>query len=142
MLDLWDDYGTDGAYLASCLQLKDNFATQVEVDNDEGVDFYLLLCTKHCKEELHVCLGQKIRGWGHGCGGEVLLEVRILGPKLHIFSQIGDNSYSSFGIIALKFLLVPQIHRIQGNDPVYALPVRIEGRIRHTMEMVDYYTFF
>jgi len=40
-------------------------------------------------------------------------------------------------IRALKFPLVPQIHRVQGNDPVYALLVRIEGRIRHAMGMVD-----
>ncbi len=41
----WDQYGVDGDYLASCLQLGDNFVIKVEEDNEEGVDSYILMCT-------------------------------------------------------------------------------------------------
>ncbi len=34
----WDQYGVDGDYLASCLQLGDNFVIKVKEDNEEGVD--------------------------------------------------------------------------------------------------------
>lgn len=42
----WDSYGNDGDHLATCISLGDNFAMNVEEGYEEGVDFYILLCTK------------------------------------------------------------------------------------------------
>jgi hypothetical protein len=42
----WDQYGAYGDYLASCLQLRDNFVVRAKEDNEEGVDFNILMCTK------------------------------------------------------------------------------------------------
>jgi hypothetical protein len=43
--DDWDDYGVDGENLASCIFWGHNFVVNSE-GNDEGVDFYILMCTK------------------------------------------------------------------------------------------------
>jgi hypothetical protein len=42
----WDQFGVDGDHLTSCLALGDNFVVNAEEDNTEGVDFYILMCTK------------------------------------------------------------------------------------------------
>ncbi len=39
--DDWDQFGENGDHLAFCLTLGDNFSVNVE-----GVDFYILMCTK------------------------------------------------------------------------------------------------
>ena len=45
VLELWNDFGIDGENkLASCLEIGDNFATEAEDGNEEGMDFYLLVC--------------------------------------------------------------------------------------------------
>ncbi len=44
--DDWDQFGKNGDHLASCLTLGDNFSINVEERNVEGVDFYILMCTK------------------------------------------------------------------------------------------------
>lgn len=44
--DDWDQFGKNGDHLASCLTLGDNFSINVEERNAEGVDFYILMCTK------------------------------------------------------------------------------------------------
>jgi hypothetical protein len=43
---LWDDFGTDGEHLVSCLGLGENFAVEAKQESEEGVEFYLLLCCK------------------------------------------------------------------------------------------------
>jgi hypothetical protein len=51
MLDVFDEddrdqFGVNRGYLASRLALGDNFAVNVEEGNVEGVDSYILMCTK------------------------------------------------------------------------------------------------
>ena len=42
----WTDFGADGEHLASSLELGQNFATNAAEDNEAGVDFEVLMCTK------------------------------------------------------------------------------------------------
>jgi hypothetical protein len=42
----WDEYRDDGDHLATCVSLGDNFVVNVKEGNEEGVDFYVLLCTQ------------------------------------------------------------------------------------------------
>jgi hypothetical protein len=44
--DDWDQFGVNSDQLASCLALGDNFAMNAKEGNSEGVDFYILMCTK------------------------------------------------------------------------------------------------
>jgi hypothetical protein len=44
----WDDYAIDGDHLATCILLGDNFANFAKEGNEEGADFYILLCTQTC----------------------------------------------------------------------------------------------
>ena len=46
----------NGAYFASFLELGDNFAVSAAADNEENVDFHLLVCTRKmftCTEPFH-----------------------------------------------------------------------------------------
>ncbi len=45
-VDALDQYGTNNDYFTSYLTLGDNFVVNVEEMNIEGVDFYILMCTK------------------------------------------------------------------------------------------------
>ncbi len=42
----WDEYGNDGNHLVAYISLGDNFVVNAEEGNEEGVDFYVLLCTQ------------------------------------------------------------------------------------------------
>jgi hypothetical protein len=49
MLDNWDgkmNFGIKGDDLAATLEIGDNFVVNVEIRNVEGVDFYLIYCSK------------------------------------------------------------------------------------------------
>ena len=51
--DDWDNFGCNREYFASITELGDNFAIVAAPDNEENVDFYLLVCTKQvytCRE--------------------------------------------------------------------------------------------
>jgi hypothetical protein len=45
--DEWDDYVIDGDHLATCILLGENFAIFAKEGNEEGADFYILLCTQN-----------------------------------------------------------------------------------------------
>lgn len=42
----WDEFGGCGEYLASCLEVGDNFTVNVEKNNEEDADFYIVFCTQ------------------------------------------------------------------------------------------------
>jgi hypothetical protein len=44
--DEWDESGGVGDHLAPYISLGDNFVVNLEDGNLEGVDFYILMCTK------------------------------------------------------------------------------------------------
>ncbi len=43
--DECDEYGLDGDHLVACILVRDNFIICVEEGNEEGTNFYILLCT-------------------------------------------------------------------------------------------------
>ncbi len=46
-VDEWGEYREDSDHLTSCMSyLGDNFAMNAKEGNEEGQDFYILLCTK------------------------------------------------------------------------------------------------
>ena len=42
----WDEFGVNGTYFGSLLELGNNFAILAAVDNEENVNFHLLICTR------------------------------------------------------------------------------------------------
>lgn len=45
-VDEWDEYEDDGNHLATYISLRDNFTMNVKQGNENGVNFYILLCTQ------------------------------------------------------------------------------------------------
>jgi len=41
----WDEFGVNGMYFTLLLELGENFVVSVAADNEEDVDFHLLVCT-------------------------------------------------------------------------------------------------
>ena len=56
------DVGVNGSYFASILEVGDNFTVAVSPDNEENVDFYILVCTK----KVHTCNTAFVCKWGEG----------------------------------------------------------------------------
>jgi hypothetical protein len=44
--DNWEEFSINGKYFSSFLKLGDNFVVSTVADNEENVDFHLLVCTK------------------------------------------------------------------------------------------------
>jgi len=57
--DGWDQVGECGEYLASCLEVGDNFVVNTKEGNEEDVDFYLVLCTL----PIHIVAKDFINSW-------------------------------------------------------------------------------
>ncbi len=51
--------GECGEYLASCLEVGDNFVVKTKEGNEEDVDFYLVLCTL----PIHIVAKDFINSW-------------------------------------------------------------------------------
>jgi hypothetical protein len=45
-VDEWDEYKNDGDHLAACNSLRDNFIMNAKQGNEEGFNFYILVCTQ------------------------------------------------------------------------------------------------
>ena len=45
-VDDWDEYGLNGSYFASTLEIRNNFVIIATPDNEENVEFYILKCPK------------------------------------------------------------------------------------------------
>jgi hypothetical protein len=56
----WDEFGLNGTYLASTLELGDNLAICAVPENEENVEFYILMCTK----KPFVCKKAFTYAWG------------------------------------------------------------------------------
>lgn len=136
VFELWDEFGSDGENLACCLELGENFAIEAEEGNDEGVDFHLLVCCSrpYVVQEPFSC------SWGEKfTPGQLAVKARYYqkwgtGLQNYVYrskSQIAHCHVED--IRAVKFPMIPQAHRVTGNDPVYALPVEVEDRVRQVM---------
>ena len=124
----------------SCLELGDNFATAVEPNNEEDVDFELLMCIK----PQYIIEVQFTSAWGEQFNvGDLVVEARYYqkwgtGNRNYIFM-----SKSCVAIVHVdhlknvKFPMLPLDHRVQDNVHVYQLPVSSEIHIRQALEL-DY----
>lgn len=92
MLDNWDgdmSFGTKGDDLAAKFEIADNFVVNVKIGNVEGVDFYLICCSKplhtikedfFCKRGINFVVGEQVvvgkchKKWGTSYSTYVLLK--------------------------------------------------------------------
>ncbi len=89
--DAWDQLGECGEYLASCLEVGDNFVVNTKEGNEEDVDFYLVLCTL----PIHIVAKDFINSYTHcGKGFYKLVETKIQRRKC----CYGRNILSKMGV--------------------------------------------
>jgi hypothetical protein len=122
--DAWDQLGECGDYLASCLEIGDNFVVNVEEGNQEDVDFYVMLCT----QLVHVVKEDFIDTWSTNLRvGDVV----VVGTYYQTWGR-GETSYvflQNFPIVfllvshvkSIKFPMLPSSHMVSCNDVVYML---------------------
>ena len=112
--------------------MGDNFAVAASPDNEENVDFYVLVCTRklYTSETTFVCKwgeefvpgdsvieGLYYQKYGVGVDTYVLLRKS---QKAHILAE---------HVCAVKFPMLLCDHRVSGNDPVYKLQRQVEEAI-------------
>ena len=136
----WTDYGADGDHLASCMELGQNFATNAVDENNGGVDFEVLMCTKvaYTVKKAFTC------DWGQE------FEVDDLCIAGLYYQQYGTDEWNyvllwnskvahihAWQVRALKFPMEPQDHRVLGNNVVYRLDSHAETRIRSALALLS-----
>ncbi len=129
-----------GDELANVLEIGDNLAINVEDGNLEGVVFYLILCTKalhKVKESFidnwrtsfdvddDVVAGFYYQKWGNSDSSYVLSKYSHV---VYAYSHL---------VRAVKFLMPPRNHRINGNDVVYELPEDILQGINEVIASLE-----
>ena len=130
--DDWDEFGCNGEHFSSITELGDNFAIVAAPDNEENVDFYLLVCTKQeytCRKAFScpwdesfepgdsVIQGRYYQKYGTGADTYVYLKKS---QKAHVHVE---------NIRATKFPMIIADHRVSGNQAVYKLPKSVEEAI-------------
>ena len=128
MLRIWDGssaYGAERELLTATLDVGDIFAVNAAAGNDKGKDFWIIICTK----VLHTVKAPFTDKWGTSFneGDEVVA------GKYYQKWGTAENSYvllrnshtvymHACFVRAVKFVMPPKDHRVQGNDMVYKLP--------------------
>jgi hypothetical protein len=118
-------FGTKGDDLASIVEVGVNIAVNAKFGNVEGVDFYVICCSKTLyiiKEDFKCKWGTKFlaneqvvankyyQKWGNYGGTYVLLkDSRVVFMYSHL-------------VRTTKFLMILKDYRVQGNDFVYEHP--------------------
>lgn len=132
----WTDYGADGDHLASCVELGQNFATNAADENDAGVDFEVLMCTKvaYTVKKAFTC------DWGQEFEVDDLciagLYYQQYGTDERNYVLLRNSKVAhihAWQVRALKFPMEPQDHRVSGNDVVYRLGSHAETGIRSAL---------
>lgn len=130
--DNWDEFGVNGTYLASVLELGDNFAVSAAADNEENVEFHLLVCTR----KMFTCTEPFQCKWGESFDvGDKVIQGRYyqrygLGAQSYIFLRKSHLAHHNVDYIrAIKFPMLQCNHRVSGNDVVYKLPLTVEQAI-------------
>ena len=131
-VDDWHDVGVNGTYFASILEVGDNFDVAASPDNEENVDFYVLVCTR----KVYTCKDAFVCKWGEEfIPGDLVLEglyyqkyglgadTYVLLRKSHRAHILADH------VCAVKFPMLLCDHRVSGNDPVYKLQRKVEEAI-------------
>ena len=127
MLWVWDGnsaYGAEGKLLAATLDVGDIFAVNAAAGNDEGEDFWIIICTKvlhtvkapfidewdtSFNERDEVVAGKYYQKWGTA-------------ENLYVLLRNSHTVYMhAYFVRAVKFVMPPKDRRVQGNDMVYEL---------------------
>jgi hypothetical protein len=132
LVDDWHDVGVNGTYFESILEVGDNFVVAASPNNEENVDFYVLMCTR----KVYTCKTTFVCKWGEKfIPGDLVLEglyyqkyglgadTYVLLRKSHRAHILADH------VCAVKFPMLLCDHRVSGNDPVYKLQRKVEEAI-------------
>jgi hypothetical protein len=120
MYDGWDgkwDYSVDENALTTTLEIGDNFAMNAKIELLEGVDFWVVCCTK----PMHTIKKEFPNKWGtsFAIGDDV-----VAGLYYQRWGN-GDISFvllkDSHVVCVAKFLMPHKDHIISGNDSVYEM---------------------
>ena len=131
-VDDWDEFGINGAYFATILELGDNFAVSAAADNEENVAFHILVCTR----KVFTCTqGFKCK-WGETFQvGDKVIQGRYFqkfgtGADTYVYLQKSHLAHHNVDYIrAVKFPMIIAEHRVAGNTAVYKLPTSVEEAI-------------
>jgi hypothetical protein len=120
----WDEFGLNGTYLASTLELGDNLATYAAPENEENVEFYILMCTKKpfvCKKSF-TCVWGKTFEVGDSVIEGTYYQKYGTSHNTYVFLRKSQKAYVAVkNVQAVKFPILLADHRISGNDLVYKL---------------------
>ncbi len=121
-------YGHTGDELATILKVNDNFIVNVEEGNDEGVTFWVILCTK----PLHKVKASFIDNWGSSYEvsddvvGGLYYHKWGNNDKTYVLLTDSHKIYVYFHLVrVVKFLMPPRNHQVIGNDVICELPEEI-----------------
>jgi hypothetical protein len=128
MYDDWDgkwDYSVDGNVLTTTLEIGDNFVVNDEIGNLEGVDFWVVCCTK----PMHTTRKEFTDKWGTSF---VIISDDVVAGLYYQRWGSNDRSFvllKDFHVIYVlcnlvcvaKFLMPPRDHIVSGNDGVYRM---------------------
>ena len=120
---LWSN-GLDGDLLAHTLDVGNNFAINATRGNSENADFWLI----YCMRTVHVVKKAFTFKWGT----EFDIDNEVVSGYYYQKYGRGEESYvllknsevvfmHAHLVRAVKFLMPPKDHRVNGNDMVYAL---------------------
>lgn len=123
--DAWDQLDECADYLASCLDINDNFVVNDEDENHENVDFYVVFCT----QPIHVVKEDFIDAWNTNSRAS---DTIVAGTYYQKWGR-GEISYMCFYKILQqcfymfpmlnpsKFSMLPSNHRTYGNEVICML---------------------
>ena len=135
--ETWE-YEYDGECMEDLVQPGDNFAVPATEDNDEGVPFYILQCQqpKHILEfDLECVWGGKFQAGDAVISGKYYQKWGRRASNNYVFLH---NSREAFldanSVLACKFQMIPQQHRVKGGDAVYNVPEETVDVINTALE--------
>ena len=118
--------------------MRDNFAISAVIDNEENVDFYLLVCTR----KMYTCTKAFTCKWGESFEvGDEIIEGQYYqkygtNSDTYVYLRKSHKAHVLVEYIrAVKFPMLLADHRVAGNYYVYRLPNSVEEAI---LEYVQY----
>jgi hypothetical protein len=131
-VDNWDEFGLNGTYLASILELGDNLAICAAPENEENVEFYILMYTKKpfvCTKAFTCVWGETFEVGDSAIEGTYYQKYGT-GHDTYVLQRKSQKAYVAVeNVRAVKFPMLLVDHRISGNDPVYKLQAEVEEAI-------------
>jgi hypothetical protein len=128
---------SSGEQLAATLDIGDNFAVNASKGNDEGVDFWIIICTK----ALHTVKDSFTDKWGTAFDVDDEVVAGVYYQKYHDNYVLLKNSHTVYMHVHLvrsvKFLMLPKNHRVAGNDCTYELSSGELEKIRATIATLE-----